>query len=212
MVIILTNKYLQYLRPGDNLLYCPIKSEEVENMIDLKDRSVLCATKTEVDAILKEAEKQEIKWRHGVLATTYNPFIESPIVLYFDDDGISWSGCSTDLATNLLNTDKEMIALEFLEKYIDMTQDCSSIDCEKCKDILCDGNPHKWCNSLYWDKSNIKQVYDIVKSGNKEDQYAPERNAINDLKKYLSDGKEPMYRNIRLAIKALEERLNEKQK
>lgn len=45
MMIILTNKYFQYLRPGDNLLYCPIKSEEVENMIDLKEKNVLCTTK-----------------------------------------------------------------------------------------------------------------------------------------------------------------------
>ena len=61
MMIILTNTYFQYLRPGDNLLYCPIKSEEVENMIDLKEKNVLCTTKNEAAAILKEAEKQGIR-------------------------------------------------------------------------------------------------------------------------------------------------------
>ena len=183
-------------------------------MIDLKERNVLCTTKDETADILEEAEKQGIRWYDGELATTYNPFIEcGPVVLTFEDNGIDWiCANATDTARDLLNPDREMTAHEFLNKYVEITQDCSSIDCEKCKDILCDGNPHKWCNSLYWDKSNIKQVYDIVKSDNKEDQYAPERNAINDLKKYLSDGKEPMYRNIRLAIKVLEEKLNEKQK
>ena len=54
-------------------------------MIDLKEKIVLCTTKDEAAAILKEAEKQGIRWYDGDLATAYNPLIEhdGPIVLTF---------------------------------------------------------------------------------------------------------------------------------
>ena len=45
-------------------------------MIDLKEKNVLCTTKDEAAAILKEAEKQGIRWYDGDLATAYNPLIE----------------------------------------------------------------------------------------------------------------------------------------
>lgn len=45
-------------------------------MIDLKEKNVLCTTKDEAAAILKEAEKQGFRWYDGDLATAYNPLIE----------------------------------------------------------------------------------------------------------------------------------------
>ena len=200
-MIILTNKYFQYLRPGDNLLYCPIKSEEVENMIDLKEKNVLCTTKDEAAAILKEAEKQGIRWYDGDLATAYNPLIEhdGPIVLTFKYNGINWIGASaTDTARDLLDTDREMTAHEFLNKFLDMAYHCSN--CEECKTIKVDGCDYRWCDSDLWTKDNIDQVYEIVKTGNK----------LKEKPEYL-DGKEQLSINaLKLAIKVLEEKINEK--
>ena len=201
MMIILTNKYFQYLRPGDNLLYCPIKSEEVENMIDLKEKNVLCTTKDEAAAILKEAEKQGIRWYDGDLATAYNPLIEhdGPIVLTFKYNGINWIGANaTDTARDLLNPDREMTAHEFLNKFLDMAYHCSN--CEECKTIKVDGCDYRWCDSDLWTKDNIYQVYEIVKTGNK----------LKEKPEYL-DGKEQLNINaLKLAIKVLEEKINEK--
>lgn len=200
-MIILTNKYFQYLRPGDNLLYCPIKSEEVENMIDLKEKNVLCTTKDEAAAILKEAEKQGIRWYDGDLATAYNPLIEhdGPIVLTFKYNGINWIGANaTDTARDLLNPDREMTVHEFLNKFLDMAYHCSN--CEECKTIKVDGCDYRWCDSDLWTKDNIDQVYEIVKTGNK----------LKEKPEYL-DGKEQLNINaLKLAIKVLEEKINEK--
>lgn len=210
MMIILTNTYFQYLRPGDNLLYCPIKSEEVENMIDLKEKNVLCTTKNEAAAILKEAEKQGIRWYDGDLATAYNPLIEhdGPIVLTFKYNGINWIGASdTDTARDLLDTDREMTAHEFLNKFLDMAYHCSN--CEECKTIKVDGCDYRWCDSDLWTKDNIDQVYEIVKTGNKLKE-KPEQAAINNISNYL-DGKGQLNINaLKLAIKVLEEKINEK--
>lgn len=210
MMIILTNKYFQYLRPGDNLLYCPIKSEEVENMIDLKEKNVLCTTKDEAAAILKEAEKQGIRWYDGDLATAYNPLIEhdGPIVLTFKYNGINWIGANaTDTARDLLNPDREMTAHEFLNKFLDMAYHCSN--CEECKTIKVDGCDYRWCDSDLWTKDNIDQVYEIVKTGNKLKE-KPEQKAINNITNYL-DCKEQLNINaLKLAIKVLEEKVNEK--
>lgn len=210
MMIILTNTYFQYLRPGDNLLYCPIKSEEVENMIDLKEKKVLCTTKNEAAAILKEAEKQGIRWYDGDLATAYNPLIEhdGPIVLTFKYNGINWIGASaTDTARDLLDTDREMTAHEFLNKFLDIAYHCSN--CEECKTIKVDGCDYRWCDSDLWTKDNIDQVYEIVKTGNKLKE-KPEQAAINNISNYL-DGKGQLNINaLKLAIKVLEEKINEK--
>ena len=210
MMIILTNTYFQYLRPGDNLLYCPIKSEEVENMIDLKEKNVLCTTKNEAAAILKEAEKQGIRWYDGDLATAYNPLIEhdGPIVLTFKYNGINWIGASaTDTARDLLDTDREMTAHEFLNKFLDMAYHCSN--CEECKTIKVDGCDYRWCDSDLWTKDNIDQVYEIVKTGNKLKE-KPEQAAINNISNYL-DGKGQLNINaLKLAIKVLEKKINEK--
>lgn len=210
MMIILTNTYFQYLRPGDNLLYCPIKSEEVENMIDLKEKNVLCTTKNEAAAILKEAEKQGIRWYDGDLATAYNPLIEhdGPIVLTFKYNGINWIGASaTDTARDLLDTDREMTAHEFLNKFLDMAYRCSN--CEECKTIKVDGCDYRWCDSDLWTKDNIDQVYEIVKTGNKLKE-KPEQAAINNISNYL-DGKGQLNINaLKLAIKVLEKKINEK--
>ena len=209
-MIILTNTYFQYLRPGDNLLYCPIKSEEVENMIDLKEKNVLCTTKNEAAAILKEAEKQGIRWYDGDLATAYNPLIEhdGPIVLTFKYNGINWIGASaTDTARDLLDTDREMTAHEFLNKFLDIAYHCSN--CEECKTIKVDGCDYRWCDSDLWTKDNIDQVYEIVKTGNKLKE-KPEQAAINNISNYL-DGKGQLNINaLKLAIKVLEEKINEK--
>ena len=211
MMIILTNKYFQYLRPGDNLLYCPIKSEEVENMIDLKEKNVLCTTKDEAAAILKEAEKQGIRWYDGDLATAYNPLIEhdGPILLTFKYNGINWIGANaTDTARDLLNPDREMTAHEFLNKFLDMAYHCSN--CEECKTIKVDGCDYRWCDSDLWTKDNIDQVYEIVKTGNKLKEISKQA-AINNITNYL-DGKEQLNINaLKLAIKVLEEKINEKQ-
>ena len=209
-MIILTNTYFQYLRPGDNLLYCPIKSEEVENMIDLKEKNVLCTTKNEAAAILKEAEKQGIRWYDGDLATAYNPLIEhdGPIVLTFKYNGINWIGASaTDTARDLLDTDREMTAHEFLNKFLDMAYHCSN--CEECKTIKANGFDYKWCDSDFWSKDNIDQVYEIVKTGNKLKEDS-KQSAINNISNYL-DGKGQLNINaLKLAIKVLEEKINEK--
>ena len=207
MMIILTNTYFQYLRPGDNLLYCPIKSEEVENMIDLKEKNVLCTTKNEAAAILKEAEKQGIRWYDGDLATAYNPLIEhdGPIVLTFKYNGINWIGASaTDTARDLLDTDREMTAHEFLNKFLDMAYHCSN--CEECKTIKVDGCDYRWCDSDLWTKDNIDQVYEIVKTGNKLKE-KPEQAAINNISNYLG---QLNINALKLAIKVLEEKINEK--
>lgn len=205
------NKYLQYLRPGNNLLYCPIKSEEVENMIDLKKKNVLCTTKDEAAAILEEAEKQGIRWYDGDLATAFNPLIErdGPIVLTFKDNGINWIGANaTDTARDLLDTDREMTVHEFLNKFLDMAYHCSN--CEECKTIKVCGVNYKWCDNDFWTKDNIDQVYEIVKSGNKLKD-TPEQTAINNISNYL-DGNELLNINaLKLAIKVLEEKINEKQ-
>ena len=210
MMIILTNTYFQYLRPGDNLLYCPIKSEEVENMIDLKEKNVLCTTKNEAAAILKEAEKQGIRWYDGDLATAYNPLIEhdGPIVLTFKYNGINWIGASaTDTARDLLDTDREMTAHEFLNKFLDMAYHCSN--CEECKTIKVDGCDYRWCDSDLWTKDNIDQVYEIVKTGNKLKE-KPEQAAINNISNYLDCKGQLNINALKLAIKVLEEKVNEK--
>ena len=179
-------------------------------MIDLKGKNILCSTRTEAAAILKEAEKQGIKWYNGDLATTFNPFDENYIVLCFNDSCISWSKSVlsvTDLAKDLLNQDREMTAHEFLNKFLDMAYDC--YNCEECKSIKAHGVDCKWCDSNLWTKGNIDQVYEIVKSGNKLKE-KPEQKAINNITNYL-DGKEQLDINtLKLAIKVLEEKVNEK--
>ena len=128
-------------------------------MIDLKEKNVLCTTKNEAAAILKEAEKQGIRWYDGDLATAYNPLIEhdGPIVLTFKYNGINWIGASaTDTARDLLDTDREMTAHEFLNKFLDMAYHCSN--CEECKTIKVDGCDYRWCDSDLWTKDNIVLV------------------------------------------------------
>lgn len=170
-------------------------------MIDLKEKNVLCTTKDEAAAILKEAEKQGIRWYDGDLATAYNPLIEhdGPIVLTFKYNGINWIGANaTDTARDLLNPDREMTAHEFLNKFLDMAYHCSN--CEECKTIKVDGCDYRWCDSDLWTKDNIDQVYEIVKTGNK----------LKEKPEYL-DGKEQLNINaLKLAIKVLEEKINEK--
>lgn len=180
-------------------------------MIDLKGKNVLCETKEEVDEILKEAEKQLFRWSYsGKLATKINPFEKNFIVLIFNESGISWSNMKmnvTDLAKDLLNSDREMTAHEFLNKFLDMAYHCSN--CEECKTIKVNGCDYKWCDSDLWTKGNIDQVYEIVKSGNKLKE-KPEQKAINNITNYL-DGKEQLNINtLKLAIKVLEEKVNEK--
>ena len=180
-------------------------------MIDLKEKNILCTTKDEAAAILKEAEKQEIRWYDGDLATAYNPLIEhdGPIVLTFKYNGINWIGASaTDTARDLLDTDREMTAHEFLNKFLDMAYHCSN--CEECKTIKVDGCDYRWCDSDLWTKDNIDQVYEIVKTGNKLKEISKQA-AINNISNYL-DGKEQLNINaLKLAIKVLEEKVNEKQ-
>ena len=180
-------------------------------MIDLKEKNVLCTTKDEAAAILKEAEKQGFRWYDGNLATAYNPLIEhdGPIVLTFKYNCINWIGASaTDTARDLLDTDREMTAHEFLNKFLDMAYHCSN--CEECKTIKVDGCDYRWCDSDLWSKDNIDQVYEIVKTGNKLKE-KPEQKAINNITNYL-DGKEQLNINaLKLAIKVLEEKVNEKQ-
>lgn len=180
-------------------------------MIDLKEKNVLCTTKDEAAAILKEAEKQGIRWYDGDLATAYNPLIEhdGPIVLTFKYNSINWIGASvTDTARDLLDTDREMTAHEFLNKFLDMAYHCSN--CEECKTIKVDGCDYRWCDSDLWTKDNIDQVYEIVKTGNKLKEISKQA-AINNISNYL-DGKEQLNINaLKLAIKVLEEKVNEKQ-
>lgn len=180
-------------------------------MIDLKGKNVLCNTRTEVVTILKEAEKQGIKWYNGDLATTFNPFNENYIVLCFNDSCITWSKSVlsvTDLAKDLLNPDREMTVHEFLNKFLDMAYHCSN--CKECKTIKAYGFDYKWCDSDSWTKDNIEQVYEIVKTGNKLKE-KPEQKAINNITNYL-DGNEQLNINaLKLAIKVLEEKVNEKQ-
>ena len=181
-------------------------------MIDLKGKNVLCETKEEVDEILKEAEKQRFRWSSsGKLATKINPFEKNYIVLTFNESGITWSDMKmnvTDFAKDLLNPDREMTAHEFLNKFLDMAYHCSN--CEECKTIKSNGFDYKWCDSDFWSKDNIDQVYEIVKTGNKLKD-TPEKKAINNITNYL-DGKEQLNINaLKLAIKVLEEKVNEKQ-
>lgn len=179
-------------------------------MIDLKEKNVLCTTKDEAAAILEEAEKQGIRWYDGDLATAFNPLIKNdgPIVLTFKYNGINWIGANaTDTARDLLDTDREMTAHEFLNKFLDMAYHCSN--CEKCKTIKVHGIDYKWCDSDLWTKDNIEQIYEIVKTGNKLKEISKQA-AINNITNYL-DGKGQLNINaLKLAIKVLEEKINEK--
>lgn len=182
-------------------------------MVDLKGKNILCNTKKETAAILEEAEKQGIKWRDGELATTYNPFTEEYIVLCFKNNNVSWTQsvlANVDYAKDLLNPDKEMTAHEFLNKFIEMAcGDCGP--CENCKTIIYKSEKFPWCNPAFWTKDNINQVYEIVKTGNKLEEL-PEEKAINNLKNHLDNNEKINAETLQLAIKVLEEKLNEKQK
>lgn len=184
-------------------------------MIDLKNKNILCNTKEELEAILKEAKNQKIIWSTG-RPVNIDDFDIIPVVLCFDNlITLTWNSpedCDkeeyfiTDLAKDLLNPGREMTAHEFLNKFLDMTFDC--YDCEKCKTISFDNSDHEWCDTLHWSKDNIDQVYEIVKSGNKLKE-TPEKAAINNISNYL-DGKEQLNINaLKLAIKILEEKVNE---
>lgn len=184
-------------------------------MIDLKDKNILCNTKEELEAILKEAKNQKITWVTGKTVNIGDLGI-IPIVLCFDNlTTLAWDrpkNCDkegyfiTDLAKDLLNPDREMTAHEFLNKFLDMAYHCSN--CKECKTIKAYGFDYKWCDSDYWIKDNIEQVYEIVKSGNKLKD-TPEQKAINNITNYL-DGKEQLNINaLKLAIKILGEKVNE---
>lgn len=186
-------------------------------MIDLKDKNILCNTKEELEAILKEAIDQKIRWCSGRTVNIDDLAYIIPVVLCFDSfitlSWISIEDCGkekyfiTDLAKDLLNPDKEMTAHEFLNKFLDMAYDCH--DCKECKTIRFDSLDYKWCDNFHWTKDNIDQVYEIVKSGNKLKE-APEQKAINNITNYL-DGKGQLNINaLKLAIKVLEEKVNEK--
>ena len=100
-----------------------------------------------------------------------------------------------------------MTALEFLNKFLDMAYNC--YNCEECKTIKVHGADYQCCDSNLWTKGNIDQVYEIVKSGNKLKE-KPEQKAINNITNYL-EGKEQLNINaLKLAIKVLEEKVNEK--
>ena len=72
-----------------------------------------------------------------------------------------------------------------------------------------DGRDYRWCDSDLWTKDNIDQVYEIVKTGNKLKE-KPEQADINNISNYL-DGKGQLNINaLKLAIKVLEEKINEK--
>lgn len=181
-------------------------------MIDLKCKNILCNTKEEAYAILEEAEKQGISWCDGTPATKeFIAFKGNYITLCFREDNVYCGEgiiSPTDNAKDLLNQDREMTAHEFLNKFLDMAYHCSN--CKECKTIKAYGFDYKWCDSDYWTKDNIEQVYEIVKSGNKLKE-VPEQKAINNINNYL-DGKEQLNINaLKLAIKVLEERVNEKQ-
>ena len=185
-------------------------------MIDFKGKNILCNTKEELEAILKEAKNQKITWCTG-RTVNIDDFDIIPVVICLDNRmTLSWNSpedCDeedyfvTDLAKDLLNQDREMTAHEFLNKFLDMAYDC--YNCEECKSIKAHGVYCKWCDSNLWTKGNIDQVYEIVKSGNKLKE-KPEQKAINNITNYL-DGKEQLDINtLKLAIKVLGEKVNEK--
>lgn len=192
-------------------------------MVDLKGKNILCNTKEEVEAILKEAIDQKSTWCTGLTINLHDlGFDIIPVVLCFDNSiKLSWStleDCNdeeyfvTDLAKDLLNvnSNKEMTAHEFLNKFLDMAYHCSN--CQECKTIKANGFDYKWCDSDLWTKDNIDQVYEIVKSGNKLKEKS-EKIAINNLEELLVNLCDEEYtKSLKLAIKALEEKLNEKQK
>ena len=182
-------------------------------LINFRNRRILCNTDEEAKAILEKAKLQGIKWCTGkeIDIEKYNVI---PIVFTFGSDAeLSWNDLDdvtnvgyfiTDLAKDLLNTDREMTAREFLNKFLDMAYDC--YDCGKCKNIRFDSSDYKWCDSIHWSKDNIDQVYEIVKTGNKLKEI-PEKVAINNISNYL-DGKEQLNINaLKLAIKVLEEKV-----
>lgn len=189
-------------------------------LINLKNKNILCNTKEEFEAIIKEAINQKMAWcGTGDMVTIHDlEFDNIPVVLCFNDLTklylrSPWNCYKeeyfiTDLAKDLLNTDREMTAHEFLNKFLDMAYHCSN--CQECKTIKVCGVDYKWCDSDLWTKDNIDQVYEIVKSGNKLKD-TPEQIAINNISNYL-DGKEQLDVNVlKLAIKVLEEKVNEKQ-
>ena len=190
-------------------------------MINLKEKNILCNTKEEFEAIIKEAISQKVVWYTGRMINLDDLGFEIiPVVLCFNDlITLSWKNpndCDkedyfiTDLAKDLLNTDREMTAHEFLNKYLEMTDGECGL-CEKCKKIPYRSKKGEWCNPGYWTKENIDQVYEIVKSGNKLEEL-PEQKAIDNLKHFLDEDEELKYESVKLAIEVLEEKLNEKQK
>ena len=188
-------------------------------LINFRNRRILCNTNEEAKAILEKAKLQGIKWCTGkeIDIEKYNVI---PIVFTFGSDAkLSWNDLDdatnvgyfiTDLAKDLLNTDREMTAHEFLNKFLDMAYHCSN--CEECKTIKAHGVDYKWCDSDFWSKDNIDQVYEIVKTGNKlkEDSKQKAINNLNELLVNLCD--EDYTKSLRVAIKVLEEKLNEEQK
>lgn len=189
-------------------------------MINLKGKNILCNTKEEFESIIKEAINQKIAWcGTGDMVTIHDlEFDNIPVVLCFNNlTKLYWRSpwnfykeeyFITDLAKDLLNPDREMTAHEFLNKFLDMAYHCSN--CEECKTIKVDGCDYRWCVSDLWTKDNINQVYEIVKTGNKLKE-KPEQAAINNISNYL-DGKGQLNINaLKLAIKVLEEKINEKQ-
>ncbi|HAU85814.1 MAG TPA: hypothetical protein DCW90_10015 [Lachnospiraceae bacterium] len=196
-------------------------------MINLNGKNVLCNTEDELKGIFEEANRQNFTWVTGRKISTEekNQFNIYPVVLCFDSSLklLSWNrldDCNneeyfiTDLAKDLLNQkqdqNKEMTAYEFLNKYLEMTNgECGF--CEDCKTIHYRSQEGAWCDTAYWTKDNIDQVYEIVKTGKKLKE-KPEQVAVNNIRKYL-DGEEQLNINsLKLAIKVLEERLNEEQK
>ena len=187
-------------------------------MIDFKGKNILCNTKEELEAIIKEVIDQKIVWHSGKTVSVDDlEFSINPVVLCFDDlMKLSWSSLEscdeedyfvTDLAKDLLNQDREMTAHEFLNKFLDMAYHCSN--CEECKTIKVHGVDHKWCDSDSWTKGNIDQVYEIVKTGNKLKE-KPEQKAINNITNYLDGNEQLNINTLKLAIKVLEEKVNEK--
>lgn len=188
-------------------------------MINLKEKNILCNTKEEFESIIKEAINQKIAWcGTGDMVTIHDlEFDNIPVVLCFNDltklyCRSPWNCYKeeyfiTDLAKDLLNTDREMTAHEFLNKFLDMACHCSN--CQKCKTIKVCGVDCKWCDSDLWTKDNIDQVYEIVKSGNKLKD-TPEQKAIDNLKNYLNNNEKINAEALQLAIKVLEEKLSEK--
>lgn len=191
-------------------------------MINLKGKNILCNTKEEFESIIKEAINQKMAWcGTGDMVTIHDlEFDNIPVVLCFNDLTklylrSPWNCYKeeyfiTDLAKDLLNTDREMTAHEFLNKYLEMTDGECGL-CEKCKKIPYRSKKGEWCNPGYWTKENIDQVYEIVKSGNKLEEL-PEQKAIDNLKHFLDEDEELKYESVKLAIEVLEEKLNEKQK